>query len=535
MAPRHLIRLALLALVALAVVPAGAAAQDTTPVTLTAPEQDAFTRINAYRTSLGLRPVRLDPVLQEEAEWYADDMATNDNFNHDHRDSLGRLPASRLASFDYKYPDLAAENSAAGYPDGASTFEQWRLSPPHERTMREPTYRTIGIAVAYREGTSSGWYWVSTYGPDPNRSRESIEDEQAADDGDGLTSVTVRVPLLPHVVVKSCSTEELGTHERCVHVTATPVGPRRSCRSSDEAPGRGRDPHSQPANRRSSASSEGSLGCGCSRTTRTTAGRHAAPGGSSAHDPRTRSEVGGLHVHHQKLRARITSAHVIAMIALFVALSGSSYAAVTIRAPRSGTTRSRGSKLKSGSIPATKLRNNSITGGKLKNNSVGAAKLRTDALTPTSGGGNLINPNSQDTSSNSSSGTLRGPQGPSGPAWTTGAPGAKGDTGATGSRAHRAPSPAFAVRVSDRDRDRRCRWRRCSTTGCGAGQVLYATNYTTSTVATTAQATTTGTQYTVTITAGGRHRAECLRSVRPGEPPRLNGGPRRSAKASRCH
>ena len=107
-------------------------------------------------------------------------MATNDNFNHDHRDSLGRLPASRLASFDYKYPDLAAENSAAGYPDGASTFEQWRLSPPHERTMREPTYRTIGIAVAYREGTSSGWYWVSTFGPDPNRSREAIEDEQAA-------------------------------------------------------------------------------------------------------------------------------------------------------------------------------------------------------------------------------------------------------------------------------------------------------------------------------------------------------------------
>jgi uncharacterized protein YkwD len=220
LAPRHLIRLAVLALVALAVVPAGAAAQDTTQVTLTAPEQDAFTRINAYRTSLGLRPVRLDPVLQEEAEWYADDMATNDNFNHDHRDSLGRLPASRLASFDYKYPDLAAENSAAGYPDGASTFEQWRLSPPHERTMREPTYRTIGIAVAYREGTSSGWYWVSTYGPDPNRSRESIEDEQAADDGDGLTSVTVRVPLLPHVVVRSCSPEELGTHERCVHVTA---------------------------------------------------------------------------------------------------------------------------------------------------------------------------------------------------------------------------------------------------------------------------------------------------------------------------
>jgi uncharacterized protein YkwD len=218
MALRHILRLALLGLVLLAAVPAGAAAQDSSQVTLTPPEQDALNLINAYRTSLGLKPVRLDPVLQEEAEWYAQDMATNDNFNHDHRDSLGRLPASRLAAFDYKYPDLAAENSAAGYPDGASTFQQWRNSPPHDRTMRESTYRTIGIAVAYGPGTSSGWYWVSTFGPDPGASRQEIEDAQAEADDGGLTSVTVRVPVLPHVVVKPCSAALVRADERCVHV-----------------------------------------------------------------------------------------------------------------------------------------------------------------------------------------------------------------------------------------------------------------------------------------------------------------------------
>jgi uncharacterized protein YkwD len=220
MALRHILRLALLGLVLLAAVPAGAAAQDASQVTLTPPEQDALNLINAYRTSLGLKPVRLDPVLQEEAEWYAQDMATNDNFNHDHRDSLGRLPASRLAAFDYRFPDLAAENSAAGYPDGASTFQQWRNSPPHDRTMREPTYRTIGIAAAYGPGTSSGWYWVSTYGPDPKRSRQQIEDAQADEDAGGLTSITVRVPKLPHVVVKECATEPLQAGEHCVHVQA---------------------------------------------------------------------------------------------------------------------------------------------------------------------------------------------------------------------------------------------------------------------------------------------------------------------------
>ena len=64
----------------------------------------------------------------------------------------------------------------------------------------------------------------------------------------------------------------------------------------------------------------------------------------------------------KKLRARITSAHVIAMIALFVALSGSSYAAVTIRASQIRNNSIPGSKIKAGSIPASKLRNNSITG-----------------------------------------------------------------------------------------------------------------------------------------------------------------------------
>jgi uncharacterized protein YkwD len=219
MLPRPVLRLLLLALALLAVVPATATAQEP-PVVLAPSEQDALRLINGYRAGLGLRPVRLDPVLQQEAEWYAQDMATNDNFNHDHRDSLGRLPASRLAAFGYKFPDLAAENSAAGYADGASTFEQWRLSPPHERTMRESTYRTIGIAAAYREGSSSGWYWVSTFGPDPTRSRQAIEDEQAEADDGGLTSVTVRVPVLPRVVVTPCEAAHARDGERCVVVAS---------------------------------------------------------------------------------------------------------------------------------------------------------------------------------------------------------------------------------------------------------------------------------------------------------------------------
>jgi hypothetical protein len=146
------------------------------------------------------------------------------------------------------------------------------------------------------------------------------------------------------------------------------------------------------------------------------------------------------------IRRRITSAHVIAMIALFVALSGSSYAAVTIHASQIRNNSIPGSKIKKNSIPGSKLKSNSVTSGKLRNNTVqgrdlrnntvSRAKLRTDALAPTVGGGNLVNSQSttdnEDDESSSSSG--HGPQGPSGPRGVTGATGPQGPAGPTGAQ-----------------------------------------------------------------------------------------------------
>ncbi len=210
----------------------------------------------------------------------------------------------------------------------------------------------------------------------------------------------------------------------------------------------------------------------------------------------------------KKLRARISSAHIIAMIALFVALSGSSYAAVTtIKASQIRNNSIPGSKLKAGSIPATKLRNNSITGLKLKNNSVGRADLRTDALNPVAGGGNLINPNSTtDDESSSSSNGARGPQGPAGPRGLTGSQGAKGDTGATGSNgAQGAAGVSQFVPVTNGATVAVGATTATSSVGCGTGQALYGTNYTTSSIVPQASAVTSApgeaATYTVTITA----------------------------------
>jgi uncharacterized protein YkwD len=210
---RPLIRLAAVTLALLVALPAAMAAAQA-PAGLSPAEQEALTRINAYRTGQGLKPVRLDPVLQREAEWYATDMAAHDNFNHEHRDSLGRLPASRLASFSYPFADLAAENTAAGYGDGDQVFEQWHASPPHDRTMRESTYHAIGISAAYNPTSSSGWYWVSVFGPDPSRRAR-----QEAEAAQGAASVTIRVPILPLAIARDCATAIPGEH--CVHISSS--------------------------------------------------------------------------------------------------------------------------------------------------------------------------------------------------------------------------------------------------------------------------------------------------------------------------
>jgi len=199
----------------------------------------------------------------------------------------------------------------------------------------------------------------------------------------------------------------------------------------------------------------------------------------------------------RKLRTRITSAHVIAMIALFVALSGSSYAAVTISASQIRNNSIPGSKLKANSVPASKLRNASITGAKLKNNSVGRAKLRTDALTG-SGGGNI------DTGNSSTGSTgARGPQGPSGSRGLTGAPGAKGDPGSDG--ANGASGVSQFTPVSNSATVLVGATTATANVACGAGQALYATNYATSIVVPQANATASApgeaAAYTVTITA----------------------------------
>jgi hypothetical protein len=102
----------------------------------------------------------------------------------------------------------------------------------------------------------------------------------------------------------------------------------------------------------------------------------------------------------RRSKFRISPGSVLALIALFVALGGVSYAAVTIN----------GKNIANNSIPGKKLKNGAVTNKKVKANSLGANRLTSAARA-----------------------SLRGAEGPRGPAGTPGAQGAQGPQGPAGS------------------------------------------------------------------------------------------------------
>ena len=116
----------------------------------------------------------------------------------------------------------------------------------------------------------------------------------------------------------------------------------------------------------------------------------------------------------RRLFRRPSPSDALSLIALFVALGGRSYAAI--------------------SIGSAQVKNNSLTSADIKNNTVGSADVRNGSLLSTDfAPGQLV-------------AGAPGPAGPCGPAGSpgpAGPPGAKGETGAAGARGETGPPGPF--------------------------------------------------------------------------------------------
>ena len=109
----------------------------------------------------------------------------------------------------------------------------------------------------------------------------------------------------------------------------------------------------------------------------------------------------------RRSKFRISPGSVLALIALFVALGGVSYAAVTIN----------GKNIENNSIPGKKLENGAVTNQKVKANSLQANRLTSAARA-----------------------SLSGAQGPQGERGAQGARGAQGERGAQGPQGPQGPA-----------------------------------------------------------------------------------------------
>ena len=69
----------------------------------------------------------------------------------------------RIEAFGHTQWMTSAENIAAGNSDGASTFEQWKNSPGHDRNMRNPDFTSIGIGRVEVPGSYYTFYWTTNF------------------------------------------------------------------------------------------------------------------------------------------------------------------------------------------------------------------------------------------------------------------------------------------------------------------------------------------------------------------------------------
>ncbi len=126
-------------------------------------EQEVLTMVNQVRKRRGMKPLVLHPELSRVARYHAQDMATDDYFEHDSYDRVnGRK--KRICSFTERLNHFSetrwfgwAENIAMGHTSSQSVMAGWMRSKGHRVNILNSDYRYIGIAFI-------NGYWVQTFG-----------------------------------------------------------------------------------------------------------------------------------------------------------------------------------------------------------------------------------------------------------------------------------------------------------------------------------------------------------------------------------
>ncbi len=124
----------------------------------------AVAKLNAYRVSRGLGPVRIDPALAAMAQRQADAMVAGNALSHD----VGGSFPSRLAAAGVDTTE-AGENLGGGYYSLDEAMSGWRGSPEHDANLLMAHATRFGIAIAKDARSRFGVYWAMEVAADQRR------------------------------------------------------------------------------------------------------------------------------------------------------------------------------------------------------------------------------------------------------------------------------------------------------------------------------------------------------------------------------
>ncbi|MBI1305663.1 MAG: hypothetical protein GC181_03500 [Bacteroidetes bacterium] len=128
-------------------------------------EAEVLRILNIDRVKKGMEPLEMNEYLRRAARYHANDMATQNYFDHASYDSLGGKLVQigttfpRIRSF-YHESFVNSENIAAGSRRPEDTYHQWYTSKGHYENMFNPSSKKVGIGVAFNPNSSFGYYWV---------------------------------------------------------------------------------------------------------------------------------------------------------------------------------------------------------------------------------------------------------------------------------------------------------------------------------------------------------------------------------------
>ncbi|MDD5760612.1 MAG: CAP domain-containing protein [Candidatus Pacebacteria bacterium] len=172
--------------------------------------QEIFQLTNEARQQFGLPPVKENPVLNQAAQYKAEDMLKNSYFSHYSPTGISPWYWIEKAGYDYYY---AGENLAMNFLDSEEVVRGWLNSPTHKDNIINPNYQEMGIAVVSGDFNNEGInkiLVVQLFGSARSKAAVPIATAQEIREEKKQPTTTTTIKLF---VSKPTSTEEVAAGE----------------------------------------------------------------------------------------------------------------------------------------------------------------------------------------------------------------------------------------------------------------------------------------------------------------------------------